>query len=326
MSTSTTSIFTFVAQQMSIYFGIPMLIGGVLGGILNIIVFLSLQTFRQSSCAFYLTIMSIFNVGLLAAGLFSRIMISGFAIDWGQSSLFYCKFRLLLLTTFTLMSLVSICLATIDQYFATCSYPHLQQWCNFKLAYRLIIVFSFISTIHNIQYYLFYNQIQSPLTGKVSCIITNDIFSRYVSYWFNLVCIGFLPIIITVSFGSLAYYNVRQLTYRTLPLVRRELDKQLTAMVLVQVAMSFFTLTPFNILSALTLNKSIMNDQIAAVKIQASLTIGILLYYLTFATPFYIYICVSERFRRQLIYVLFEIHLNRWRRPRIVINQISPEF
>ncbi|CAF3819005.1 unnamed protein product [Rotaria sp. Silwood1] len=228
MSTSTTSIFTFVAQQVSIYFGIPMLIAGVIGGILNIIVFLSLQTFRKSSCAFYLTIMSIFNTGLLVAGLFSRIMISGFTIDWGQSSLFYCKFRLFLLNTFTLMSLICICLATIDQYFATCTYPRWQQWCNFKLAYRLIISFVLIAILHNIQYYLFYNHIQSPITGKISCIITNDIFEKYVSYWFNLVFIGFLPIIITVFFGSLAYYNVRQLTYRTLPLVRRELDKQLT--------------------------------------------------------------------------------------------------
>ncbi|CAF1257106.1 unnamed protein product [Rotaria sp. Silwood1] len=264
MSTSTTSIFTFVAQQVSIYFGIPMLIAGVIGGILNIIVFLSLQTFRQSSCAFYLTIMSIFNTGLLVAGLFSRIMISGFTIDWGQSSLFYCKFRLFFLNTFTLMSLICICLATIDQYFATCSYPRWQQWSNFKLAYRLIIAFVLIAILHNIQYYLFYNHIQLPITGKISCIITNDIFAKYVSYWFNLVFIGFLPIIITVFFGSLAYYNVRQLTYRTLPLVRRELDKQLTVMVLVQVATNFFTLTPFNILSALSLNKSIMSDQIVA--------------------------------------------------------------
>ncbi|CAF3266672.1 unnamed protein product [Rotaria sp. Silwood2] len=326
MSTSTTSIFTFVAQQVSIYFGIPMLIAGVIGGILNIIIFLSLQTFRQSSCAFYLSFMSIFNTGLLVAGLFSRILISGFAIDWGQSSLFYCKFRLFLLNTFTLMSLICICLATIDQYFATCTYPRWQQWCNFKLAYRLIIAFVLIAILHNIQYCLFYNHIQSPVTGRISCIITNDIFSKYVSYWFNLIFIGFLPIIITVFFGSLAYYNVRQLAYRTLPLVRRELDKQLTVMVLVQVAMNFFTLTPFNILSALSLNKSLMSDQVVAVKIQSLLTIGIFVYYMTFANPFYIYICVSERFRRQLIYVLFEIHLNLWRRPRIVINQVAPEL
>ena len=69
------------------------LIAGVIGGFFNIIVFLSLQTFRQSSCAFYLTIMSIVNIGQLFTGLLSRIMISGFDIDWTVTSLFYCKFR-----------------------------------------------------------------------------------------------------------------------------------------------------------------------------------------------------------------------------------------
>ena len=69
------------------------LIAGVVGGFLNIIVFLSLQTFRQSSCAFYLTIMSVFNIGQIVFRFTTRIMICGFGIDWTQTSLFYCKFR-----------------------------------------------------------------------------------------------------------------------------------------------------------------------------------------------------------------------------------------
>ena len=39
----------------------------------------------------------------------------------------------------------------------------------------------------------------------------------------------------------------------------------------------------------------------------------------------YIYVCASERFREQLIYVLFEVHLKRWRRPKIIINQVAPD-
>jgi hypothetical protein len=38
--------------------------------------------------------------------------------------------------------------------------------------------------------------------------------------------------------------------------------------------------------------------------------------------------CVSERFRRQLIYVLFEVNINQWRqqRGRTFLNQIAPDF
>jgi len=61
--TSTIKLSLNVAiQQIAKYYGIPVFIMGVSGGFLNIIVFLSLKTFRQNSCAFYLTIMSIVNI------------------------------------------------------------------------------------------------------------------------------------------------------------------------------------------------------------------------------------------------------------------------
>jgi hypothetical protein len=61
--------------------------------------------------------------------------------------------------------------------------------------------------------------------------------------------LGVLPISITVLFGYLAHRNVQQLSHRTLPLVRRELDKQLTVMVLTQVVFNFFAITPYTIIN-----------------------------------------------------------------------------
>jgi len=57
------------------------------------IIFLSLRIFRENSCAFYLTVMSLLNIGELITGYLPRINASGFDIDWTQISLFYCKFR-----------------------------------------------------------------------------------------------------------------------------------------------------------------------------------------------------------------------------------------
>ena len=51
----------YALKLMAIYYGIPVFTLGVVGSCLNIIVFLSLKTFRQSSCAFYLLMMSIFR-------------------------------------------------------------------------------------------------------------------------------------------------------------------------------------------------------------------------------------------------------------------------
>ncbi|CAF3805938.1 unnamed protein product [Rotaria sp. Silwood1] len=325
MSTSLADSLAFIAQKMCIYFGIPLLIVGTLGGLLNVIVFLSLRTFRQSSCAFYLTIMSIVNVGQLITGLLARIMITGFGIDWTQTSLIFCKLRYFLFPIAALISFTSIILATIDQYFATCFRPRWQQWSNIHVAHRLMAVSSIIWILHGISYLIFFNQNLSPTTGKVTCASQNNIFLQYRTYFVTLVLTGVLPVVITILFGSLAYYNVRRLAYRTLPLVRRELDKQLTVMVLVQVIVNAFTVLPYVILVALTLNTSLMNDPVVSTKIQFTATMTVLLYYINFGSPFFIYICASERFRRQLIHVLFTIHFERWRLLRMVDNRVVPE-
>jgi hypothetical protein len=87
MSTSSNfSSLVLASQLVTTYSGILILIAGVIGGFLNLVVFLSLQTFRQNSCAFYLTVMSFVNIGNLLTGLLSRIMIYGFDIDWTQIS------------------------------------------------------------------------------------------------------------------------------------------------------------------------------------------------------------------------------------------------
>ena len=80
-------------EQLTICLGIPTLIAGVLGGLLNIVVFLSLTTFRQSPCAFFLTVMSIVNIGQLLTSLLSRILISGFNMELTEKSVSFCNFR-----------------------------------------------------------------------------------------------------------------------------------------------------------------------------------------------------------------------------------------
>jgi hypothetical protein len=127
MSSSIDSSLTVIGREITIYGGFLILIVGVLGEIINIIVLLSLKTFRQNSCAFYLTIKSIFNIGQLLLGLSSRILITGFGIDWTLTSLAYCKFRIPFLQLCSLMSYTCLCLATIDQYFATCTRRRWQQ-------------------------------------------------------------------------------------------------------------------------------------------------------------------------------------------------------
>jgi hypothetical protein len=237
------SSLTFIGQQITIYGGFVLMIAGVLGNLISIIVFLSLKTFRQSSCAFYLTIMLFVNIGQLLFALFSRILITGYGIDWTTTSLFFCKFRITATQFCALISYACLCLATLDQYFATCTRIRWQQLCNIKLARRFILLSIIITIILLIPYPIFSDQIILA-NGRVSCTIRDVATIQYRNYFVILFLLGFIPDFLTVLFGILAYHNIQQIAYRTVPLVRRELDKQLTTMVLFQVVINLFTNLP----------------------------------------------------------------------------------
>jgi hypothetical protein len=65
----------------------------------------------------------------------------------------------------------------------------------------------------------------------------------------------------------MAFYNARDLAHRTVPLVRRELDKQLTVMVLVQVLISVCFIVPFSIYNTLNILNILPNDPISQAKL-----------------------------------------------------------
>ncbi|UJR14473.1 hypothetical protein I4U23_001470 [Adineta vaga] len=310
MSSTIIAFLLHTNQQIIRYCGISILFGGLIGGILNIIVFLSLRTFRQNTCAFYLTVLSIVNIMQLITGLFSRIMITGFNIDWTYNSLFYCKFRTFSFQLSSLMSFVCISFATIDQYLTTCSPSRWPQWCTLKRARCMIVVALCIAFIQQSPCLIFYNLVHSNTTDSIICDTTNMNFILYNSYFNYLILGNILPCSITFSFGLMTYYNIQQISYRTKPFIRRELDKQLSRMVLIQVVYTILSISPNGILYSILAFANIQ-DPVRFGQLRLGYSLMTILYYTCFASPFYIYICVSERFRRQVLYVLskmFSIH------------------
>jgi len=155
---SAISAILYNLQQTNIYLGISILVAGLIGNALCVIVFMSLRTFRNNPCSFYLTCGTFVNIGQLLTGFLTRIMLSGFALD--------------------LTSLSCICLATIDQFVATSTRTSWQQMSNLKLAHRLVIVTSIIWSLHGIPY-----AITSDIENG-SCIIYNTTFLRYYTHNF----------------------------------------------------------------------------------------------------------------------------------------------
>ena len=241
MLNTTVPSLTYASQQVVISLGFSLLIAGSIGNPLTLIVFLSLQTFRQSSCAFYLTVMSFINIFHLITGLVTHIMIYGFNINWLNMSVVYCKFRPFYVQLCAMSLWSCVCLATSDPFLATCSSPRCQRLCNIKLARRLVVGLIIIWFGCGISFLLYYNHVGSD---PVVCAITNGVFNKFNGIFYSPFVMCILPMIIMILFAILAYRNVQQIAYRTVPLVRRELDKQLTTMVLVHVIYAAISVTP----------------------------------------------------------------------------------
>lgn len=296
MSAQNVSSLNFISQQVTIYLGIPILTAGVIGNTLNILVFLSLRTFRENSCAFYLTVMSFMNNGQLVTGLLTRIMISGFDVDWTESSLFYCKFRQFGLQTCVSIYMTCMCLATIDQFLATCHSRYWQQWSDIKLARRFAVIALIVWLLHGIPYWIYYDQIPMAGTDDRACVITNRAFQFYY-IGIHIVALNcLLPTAVSVGFGLLAYRHVQDLAYRTIPLIRRELDKQLTSIVLIQVIFNFVAITPYIIVYTLVLIVIMQGHELVNFdQLRFANTLTICIFYLTFAVSHTCALNVPER-------------------------------
>jgi len=283
MSTSAQLSLVYATQQVNISLRSIIFVLGLISNILNIIVFLSLKTFRESSCAFYLTAMSFVNIGQMFFGLLLRILNVGLDVNWTSNNLVYCKLRYYFFQVFAILSYTCMYLATIDQYFATSFKRNWQQYSNIRLAQRLFAIFSIIWIVHGIPIIVFYDQTISNATNQTVCTITNPDFQQYYRYFYLLILLGVIPVFITVLFGILAYRNVQQILYRTIPLVRRETDKQLTVMVLVQNVYNLFFIIPYIVGYSLVLNLSTDADPFYAAQIELTSAITDTLYYMSFS-------------------------------------------
>jgi hypothetical protein len=152
-----------------------------------------------------------------------------------------------------------VCFATIDQFFSTNPVAHLRQLGSLKLARCQIFFAILLWLLHCIPIGIFLQIL--PLVG---CTINNTSLVNYYSFFFYPVLNGLLPIFVSSMFSILAYRNVRRIVRQQIPIERRRLDRQLTAMVFVRV-ISFVSLQlPFTIYRIRALHLTIIPDNTIA--------------------------------------------------------------
>lgn len=267
-----------------IYLGLFCLTVGTIGNIFNLIVFLSLKTFRDNSCAFYLAIMSIVDIGQLITGLLTRIAITGFEHDLTLSSLFYCKFRIYFYQLCAGASVCCMCSAAINQFLATSVNPRWQQWSKVTLNYGVVTGIFVFWLLHGIPFLIYVNIIQ--IFGGLSCTFSNDVLNQYFVYCFTLLLVGLIPMFINGTFAFLAYQNLKHVERRALPVAHLELDKQLTSIVVIQFIYHTIATLPYLIVTILTSDTNLNQDPTTAARLQIALSVSMFLLYMNYAVSF----------------------------------------
>ena len=239
-STSTVSDILTAARDYTLYVSFVILFGGVFGHVIDILVFTSTKPFQRSPSAFYLTAESIVNCILLLVLFTSRIAIFGFENDLTLTSIVWCKVRQAFAGSITLMSFSIICFAAIDQYLSTSHSPYIKRLSTLKLARILTVIAALTWTLATIP-----TLILTEIRSSNGCSSYNYGFNIYLTYVASLIFTGLLPMLVSSSFAAFAYLNVRRIVRRQIPIFRRRLERQLTAMILVRVLFFVGAITPF---------------------------------------------------------------------------------
>ncbi|CAF1316942.1 unnamed protein product [Rotaria sordida] len=297
MDSSTAIDILRISQKYTLYISYIILIIGIIGNFLNIFVFTNFKAFRNNQ-------------------------LTPNGIDPGNSILFWCKFRATMIPLCTIISFSTICFSACDQYLSTNLPFNIRKLSTIKLAQILIFTAIIITILHAIPFSIFL-EIRTSL-----CAVFNPIMSQYLSFFYYPILSGLLPIFIASLFSILAYRNVRRIVRRQIPIVRRRLDRQLTAMVLVRVITFVILTLPYAIQRMYTYITKINQSNLFLFAIN-TLIGGIMgsFFNLNYAISFYIFMASSSRFRRQVKHVLLK---NCWRRLKQWFscneNQIHPNI
>ncbi|CAF0788469.1 unnamed protein product [Adineta ricciae] len=284
------------SQQYTIYVSFIILFSGVAGHLCNIFVLTKLKIFRGNPATTYLIAESIVNLFQMLIPFTTRIAMNGFANDLTQTSLLWCKLRSVCAQSSTLISLSIVCFAAIDQYFSTSYHPYLRRLSSPRTAQVSIIIVILLWILHGIPVAIFFE-----IRSSSGCNLYDLGMVNYVAYVYYLFLTGMIPITISTLFAILAYRNVRRIIRRQIPIRRRKLDQQLTAMIMVRVAFLVVTTLPYVLQRIYSYVVYISKeDAVYRAVIQLVGAITISLFYMDYSGSFYLFLISSARYRRQV--------------------------
>ena len=239
----------------SVYLGYVTIIAGLIGNGINILVFTQLKLFRSNPSAFYLIIAAIMETFQLIFVVSTRVITATNGYDPTQTFLVWCKLRAFLSQWGSTMLSMIICSSAFDQYLSTSYHAPLRQMSSLRLAQSLVAIFCILAAGYSVPSGIF-----QEIHLRLGCGTYNSLYNYFFSFVHLCIIIALLPIVISSFFSLLAFRNVRRIIRRQIPIVRRRLDRQLTAMILVRVALFVTATLPLASVRTYQINRPVDED------------------------------------------------------------------
>lgn len=282
-------------NSITIYAGLPILICGVSGSLLNIRL---LWKTRRDSCAFIFLASSLINCFVLLYGLLTRILSVGFHLDWSSTNRIWCKTRVTFSQASFLISLTCLCLASIDRFLVSCRQEKYRKLSRLSFAIWAVIATIVFWLIYFIPNLIYTDLSENPSTGVVSCLFAgNNAFIKYEIYFSFPVFYGLLPTVILTTTGIMTYRNTTKLQIGR---QRQLVQRQLTSMMLIQVPVILISTVSYVIFTEYTiLTTSMAKTSNQRTIEQVLINIFSTTCYIPFACPFFVFLASSKTFREE---------------------------
>lgn len=295
-----------VAPKLMIYCGTFMFLLGLVGNILNVLVFSVWSDFqgklskfsrqhRSSQCPLYLFVASLNNLIVVVYSLLTRIMFDGYAFSISQrESLFFCKLRYFVLHTCDLISLSCICLATLDRFLITSRNARLRKLTKTRSqSVSLISAVVFVHLLHGVPLIIYFDA-----SDEQRCSISSQFYSFYYFYVFQILLHSLIPVLFLSIFNFLTLQQI-QLIGQINRISSRQRDKQLSRMLVLISSAIIVSSIPYCIeqFYSIISNDSSNNSSSFVFLYHV---VSSLLFYVNPVTSFYIFFISSPNFRLQI--------------------------
>jgi hypothetical protein len=274
---------------------------GIIGNSLNIAV-LTRPTLYNHACSRYFLALACDNLFFTSMILIYRLLADGYQHNVTTSSLLLCKLVIYFHQTSILLSAYFIVLASIDRYCASSTNAHLRKFSNIKVTRWSILVVIILIMLFHVNTAIL---IDLKPTDESGCYIRADTIYKQV---YPIVQILFLAIIapgLMALFGIMTIYNTKRVHVIPTAMSRhRRTENQLAGMLLLQVGTYIVLTIPASVAYLILVFPNTI--QTTSAFYFARITSQLFLY-LSFATPFFLYLVSARTYRQELVQLVYRI-------------------